>query len=99
MSKEEQGKKMGRIISKAWADEAFKQRLLADAAAVLKAEGVAVPEGVTIKAVENTETTFHLIIPPKPSRELTEEELAVSAGTGCDCRDTCIKIHAEFHAW
>jgi hypothetical protein len=82
VAKEGQGKKMGQIIAKALADEAFKQRLLADAAAVLKEEGVAVPEGVTVTALENTETAFYLVIPRKPSFELTDDEMAACAGGG-----------------
>lgn len=64
MTKQEEGKMVGEIIAKAWADPAFKERLLADATAVLREEGVVVPEGVEVRAVENTETVFHLVIPP-----------------------------------
>jgi hypothetical protein len=80
MTKEEHGKKMGRIMAKAWADEAFKERLLADATAVLKEQGLAVPEGVTVKAVENSDKVFHLIIPKRPSTELSEEQLDAAVG-------------------
>jgi hypothetical protein len=84
MTKEEQGKKMGQIIAKAWADEAFKQRLLADATAVLKEEGVPVPHGLTVKAVENSRKVFHLVIPPKaPEGQLDDEQLAQVAGGAC----------------
>ena len=55
MNQEEQDKKMGQLIAKCWADEGFKQKLLADPAATLKAEGVEVPAGLSIKAVENDE--------------------------------------------
>jgi len=81
MTKEDQGKKMGQIIAKAWADEAFKKRLLADASAVLKEEGVTVPDGLTVKAVENSEKVFHIVIPPKsPVGELDEEQLEQVVG-------------------
>jgi len=80
MTNEEQGQKMGQIIAKAWTDEAFKQRLLANATAVLKEEGVAVPDGMTVKAVENSEKIFHLVIPPKQAGELSEAELASAVG-------------------
>lgn len=78
----EQSKKLGQLISKAWNDEAFKARLLSDTMAVLKENGVAVPEGVTVKAVENTSNVFHLVVPPKPSRELSAVELEAVAGGG-----------------
>jgi len=54
------------IIAKCWADEAFKQRLLADPAGTLKQEGVEIPAGVSIKVVENTDTSFYWVIPPRP---------------------------------
>ncbi len=89
MTKEEQGKKMGQVIAKAWADEAFKQRLLKDATAVLKEEGVEVPAGMTVKAVENTDAVFHLVVPPKQdgmAGVLDEDALlAVAGGRGEIC--------------
>jgi hypothetical protein len=62
----EQQKVWAKIVAKAWADEDYKLRLLADPAAVLKAEGVKVPEGVAFKCVEATETQAWLVLPPKP---------------------------------
>jgi len=92
MNQEEQNKQMGQLIAKCWADEDFKAKLLADPAAVLSAEGAEVPEGVTIKAVENTDTVFHLVIPAAPS-DLSDEDLdAVSGGLyeGCNgCSFMC----------
>jgi hypothetical protein len=86
MTKEEQGKKIGQIIAKAWADEAFKKRLLADATVVLKEEGVDVPEGMEVKAVENSEKVFHLVIPPKQaSGELGDTELGGVVGGAAIC--------------
>jgi hypothetical protein len=64
---EEQGKKMSQLIAKCWADEGFKQKLLADPAATLKAEGVELPAGLSVKALENTDKVFHLVIPVKPT--------------------------------
>ena len=83
MNIEEQAKKMNQIIAKCWADEAFKAKLLADPAATLKAEGAEVPAGLTVKAVENTEKVFHLVIPAKPT-DLSDEDLDnVAGGTIC----------------
>ena len=79
MYNEEQGKKMNQIIAKCWADEAFKTKLLADPAATLKAEGAEVPAGLTVKAVENTDKVFHLVIPAKPT-DLSDEDLDKVAG-------------------
>lgn len=74
MNREEQDKKIQQIIAKCWADERFKQKLLADPAATLKAEGVDLPAGLAVVALENTEQLFHLIIPAKPT-DLSDEDL------------------------
>ena len=85
MNQEEQNKQMGQLIAKCWADEAFKAKLLADPAATLKAEGAELPEGVEIKAVENTDTVFHLVIPATPT-DLSDQALDnVAGGTAPVC--------------
>ena len=43
MNEEEQSKKMSKLVAKCWADEGFKQKVLADPAATLRAEGVELP--------------------------------------------------------
>ncbi len=83
MNRQEQDKKMSQLIARCWADETFKKKLLADPAAVLKAEGVAAPAGVQVRAVENTDKVFHLVIPTKPT-EMSDEELGKVAG-GWQC--------------
>ena len=72
----------GRIVARAWRDPAFKARLLADPHAALKEAGVTVRDGVTVKVVENTDSHFHLLLPPKPSGELSDEALDKVAGGG-----------------
>ena len=59
-------KLMGQIITKAWNDESFKRRLLADAGTVLREEGVDIPEGLQVRVVENTEKLINIVIPVKP---------------------------------
>jgi hypothetical protein len=87
----EQGKAMSQLIAKCWADEGYKQRLLADPASTLKAGGVEVPRGLSVKAVENTDTVVHLVIPAKPT-DLSDDELdKVSAGWCVMC-DSCIVL-------
>jgi len=80
---EKRQQQMGRIVAKCWADEEFKKRLLADTAGTLRAEGIEVPEGITINAVENSEQNYTIVIPPKPGEsELTDDELDGVAGGG-----------------
>jgi len=83
-NREAPGKKLGEVIKKAWDDEAFMQRLLEDATPVLKEHGVQLPAGMQVKAVTNSEKLTHLVIPPKPSNKLSDEDLdSVAAGGGC----------------
>ena len=82
----------GQLVARAWADPAFKAKLLADPAGVLKENGLVPPAGITIKVVENTDKVLHLTIPAKPAAtELSEEELhRVAGGEGCyRCGEQC----------
>ncbi len=82
-SREERGaqaKAIGRIIARAWTDDAFKQELMANPTEVLKAQGIAIPEGTDVRVVENTESTIYLILPARPSGELSDEQLTQVAG-------------------
>ena len=78
----DQAKQYQQLIAKCWADDAFKQRLLADPAGTLAAEGMAVPEGVTLRVVEDTAQAVTLVIPARPT-ELTDEALVGSVGGAC----------------
>ena len=92
------------LVARAWADPAFKARLLADPATVLKENGVVVPAGIEFRVVENTDTVIHLTIPLKPPpEELSEEELNRAAGgqVGCwHCSSDpgrCTRCHTHPH--
>jgi len=79
----EQENPLQRIVTRCWDDEAFKERLLADPAATLAAEGVQVPEGVTVNVVVDAETVRTLVIPLLPTVQLSDGELfAMSGGAG-----------------
>lgn len=70
-----------KIVAKAWLDPAFKERLLDNPHAVLDSHAIQVPAGTQVMIVENTSDTFYLVLPQKPSGELSEEDLAkVAAG-------------------
>ena len=71
---------LGKIIAKAWRDPAFKADLIANPAAALKAEGIDVPAGMAVTVVENTDKLFHLVLPPVPTDELSDEALDAVAG-------------------
>jgi len=75
--------KMSQVIAKCWADEGFKRKLLEDPATTLKAEGMELPAGQSIKVLEDDDKVRHLVIPAKPT-ELSDEDLdKVAAGWMC----------------
>ncbi|TWB15508.1 putative ribosomally synthesized peptide [Nitrospirillum amazonense] len=67
------------IIAKAWGDEAFRARLLADPAAVLRDEGVDLPVGALVQVLEDTATVQTLVLPTRPW-DLVEDALEGAAG-------------------
>jgi hypothetical protein len=69
------------LATRALTDPALKAKLLADPAAVLKANGLKVPTGMTIKVVENTDKVVHLVLPTRSApQELSDAELQQAAG-------------------
>ena len=68
-------KQYQQLIAKCWADDAFKQRLLADPVGTLKAEGI------RVLAVENTAHVITLVI-PEQLKDLSDEAFAGAAGGG-----------------
>ena len=98
MDAKEFQKAYGKLVAKAWADEDFKAKLLADPAAVFKDNEIAVPEGVELKIVENTKSKFHMILPPVPGDELIEEELEnVAGGVGMSSICEAVSLHGHGH--
>ena len=85
----ENNSEFAKIIAKAWRDPAFKAELIANPAAALKAEGIHVPAGMAVTVLENTDKQFHLVLPPVPTDELSDEALeAVAGGSLCILRNT-----------
>ncbi len=70
-----------KIVAKAWSDAEFKKRLLSDPNAVLKENGIEIPQGVQFKVMEDTNQLVHLVLPPPPD-EIDIEELGKVAGGG-----------------
>lgn len=69
-----------KIVVKSWQDPDFKKKLMENPEAVLKEFGIDVPAGVDLKVSENTEKSFNLTLPSKPSGNLSDKELESLAG-------------------
>lgn len=67
------------LFTRALTDADFKARLMADAASVMRAEGVDVPEGVEVKIVENSSSTVYFVL---PDPQTVEDALLASASGG-----------------
>lgn len=96
MDRENLNKETARLIAKAWSDPEFKAGLLANPAETLQAEGIEVPTGATVTALENTKEQLIVVIPAKPD-ELSDEQLQMVSGgkylpTPCSAACYCEEI-------
>jgi len=90
VTQEELAKGLSKVVAKAWADEAFKARLLADPAAALTAEGLPPPPGFTVNVVANSDTVLNLVLPQKP-QDLSDADLdQVAAGASVITWISCV---------
>ena len=78
MNDEQNGRIAADVFARAMTDPEFKAQFIADPAGVLSAAGVEVPEGLTIKVVENSSSTFHVVLPDPEA--MTDELLAAASG-------------------
>lgn len=79
-------------LGQAWrADPDFRARLEADPAAAAAERGLELPAGIReVRVAENTPETFHVIFPPSPNRNLSDEALGQVSGGVTD---------AQYEAW
>ena len=72
------------LFAACWKDEALKARFIADPKAVLAEFDVAIPDGIDVNVVENSDNCVHITLPAAPEMhmELSDEELSNAAG-GC----------------
>ena len=94
-------RRIAHIISRAWSDELFKQKLINEPAAVFSEYAIDNPAGVNIKVVENTSDTMYFVLPPKPSdiSHVQLDRLQIQPRdtpchghepcSGCDCVVNC----------
>ena len=87
---QDQSKLFAKVVAKAWGDEDFKRRLLADPAAVMVQKGLEVPEGFKLVMHEDTDDTLHLTLPASPpGGDITDLEAREAAGSLACCYPYC----------
>ncbi len=67
-------KKFAELITKAWTNESFKQRLLMQPKQTLEQEGIH-SSSRDVKIVENNHNTTYYVLPEKPKGNLSDKEL------------------------
>lgn len=81
MNIEQQVARVGALMEASRTNRPLRQRLRTDARAALQDQGLALPPGLEVVALEDTATVWHLVIPASRESELTDAELeAVSGG-------------------
>jgi Nitrile hydratase, alpha chain len=78
----DQTKRWSQIVAQAWADGAFKERLLADPRTVLQEHGISIPTGRGVRVLEPPEHAVYFVLPPRPRGELPDEQLDRVVGGG-----------------
>jgi hypothetical protein len=73
-------KQWGELVARAWSDEAFRSRLLAEPAPTLAEQGIQFSPGVEVRVHQSTPTLVHLVLPLRPAEELSDELLDAVAG-------------------
>jgi hypothetical protein len=80
------------VVAKAWADERFKQELIADPRSVLAGMGLELPEGVQPKIAESEGDTQLLVLPQRPPGLAIEQLEGISPGASPAAKTGCYTL-------
>ncbi len=75
-----------KLVSLAWEDESFKEKLIANHKATIEEKfGISFPDEMNISIAEETDSEMTIVLPPTPqaeegSEELTADDLTAVAG-------------------
>jgi hypothetical protein len=67
-------KKIGKVIAKAWTDAEYRKKLHSNPHEALAEVGIQVPKTHKVKVLEDTSDTVHVVVPARPSH-ITDEQL------------------------
>jgi hypothetical protein len=56
-------KKLSALMTRAWMDRDFRERLKIDPKKVLQEEGLDLPSGLDVKIIQNTQYQIYLVLP------------------------------------
>jgi len=90
-------KKWSKVVAEAWADDAFKRRLMKNPASALKKFGIDVPQGLELRVVENTDKVRYITLPPKPQGDVTS--LSGAAGFAAASCTSCTSFRCRPPTW
>jgi len=80
----EESNTLAQLFSDCWKDDVLKARFLREPKSVLADYGIAVPEGVTVQVLADTDDCMHITLPRPPAvlADLADDDLAKAAGGG-----------------
>lgn len=84
-----------KLVARAWADEAFKAKLMSNPAAVLRDFGFDVPQGKEVKLIEtDMDKTIYFVLPTKPAGAFSEADVGRRAipTVCCSWCGSCIPL-------
>ena len=88
MAEESGNKWWAQVVAKAWADEDYKKRLLADPLALFKEEGYTPKEGEAFQVVEQKDPNTHILVLPATPEDIPEMdhlETRLASTNCCTC--------------